>query len=722
MERSGERERSLLFHHTTKGMDEKMRRKITEWLSIQRVKDPGKMVLGVIVLFNVALLLVAALVISALSVDGTERMGFVEAAFCTVMMILDAGCIQYVVADIGQSGVLIVVACLAVVILGMITFTGSLIGYVTNYISNFIENANEGKHKVRISNHVVILNWNTRASEILNDFLFSEKKQKIMVLVSSRKEEVRREIEERISDTVSRQNRLVEQRYQHLPFFARAMAIRRHRFRRNLTVVVREGDVFSTKQLQDISLERARSIIILGNDINNTVCRYEHRERVEASSRGNSQTIKTLMQVADITAAESSNDDQKIIVEITDDWTWELVQKIIRSKQVDGKCDIVPVRVNQVLGQILSQFCLMPELNSTYEELFSNRGAEFYSVPQQVQDFRVYARRYLANHRKAIPLTTMEHGGRSYCYYVADCDEDLARTTPDPVTSDFTVALDHDYWMEHKSIVILGHNSKCRDIMQGFRSFCAEWDREGEPIVDILVIDDRKSLERLDDYREYPFVTKTVAADVFDEKLVCEAIETFVAAHDHDTSILILSDDSVLNEDIDANALSSLIYVQEIIDRKMCEPGFDPGSIDVIVEIIDPKHHDIVNKYSVNNVVISNRYISKMIAQIGEVDALFDFYTDILSYDEDGGDSKEIYIKKVGQYFKEVPGPCTAEQLIRAVFEASVDEALPEDRQEPAFVLGYVRPNGKRVLFGGDQSQIRVRLQPEDKLILFSSH
>lgn len=699
-----------------------MRRKITEWLSIQRVKDPGKMVLSVIILFNVVLLLVAALVISSLSVDGTERMGFVEAAFCTVMMILDAGCIQFVVADIGQSGVLIVLACLAVVIIGMITFTGSLIGYVTNYISNFIENANEGKHKVRVSDHVVILNWNTRASEILNDFLFSEKKQKIMVLVNGRKEEIRKEIEERIADTVARQNRLVEQRYRHLPFFARVMAIRKNRFRRNLTVVVREGDVFSTKQLQDISLERARSIIILGNDINNTLCRYEHRERVETSGRGNSQTIKTLMQVADITSAEDSAADQKIIVEITDDWTWELVRKIIRSKQVEGRCDIVPVRVNQVLGQILSQFCLMPELNSTYEELFSNRGAEFYSIPQEVGNFPSYAKQYLANHRRAIPLTVMEHGGKHYCYYVAECDEDLARTTTDPVPSEFKVALDRDYWMEHKSIVILGHNSKCRDIMQGFRSFCAEWDRDGDPIVDIMVIDDRKSLERMDYYRDYPFVTATVAADVYDEKTVCDAIEKFVATYDHDTSILILSDDSVLNEDIDANALSSLIYVQEIIDRKMREPGFDPGSIDVIVEIIDPKHHDIVNKYSVNNVVISNRYISKMIAQIGEVDALFDFYADILSYDEEGGDSKEVYIKKVGQYFREVPGPCTAEQLIRAVFEASVDASLPEEEREPVLVLGYVRPSGKRVIFGGDQSQIRVHLQPEDKLILFASH
>ena len=38
------------------------------------------------------------------------------------------------------------------------------------------------------------------------------------------------------------------------------------------------------------------------------------------------------MQVSDITADESSADNQKIIVEITDPWTLELVKKIIKEK------------------------------------------------------------------------------------------------------------------------------------------------------------------------------------------------------------------------------------------------------------------------------------------------------------------------------------------------------------------------------------------------------
>ena len=699
--------------------------KFNEWWSTQRAKNPGKVVLGVILLFNILFFLFAAAVISAFSLDGTEHMGFMEAAFCTLIMILDAGGIQFVVADIGQTGVFISLFCLGVILVGMISFTGAVIGYVTNYISHFIENANAGKHKIYLSNHIVILNWNSRASEIINDYLYNKKKQKIVVLVGSRKNEIHREIEERLTDTIERENRKIEKEFAHLPYFAKRAALRKHRFVRNITVLVREGDVFSSKQLQDISLERARSIIILGNDINNSMCKFEQKDVLDRRNRGNSQTIKTLMQVADITAAVESADNQKIIVEITDDATWELVNKIIKSKQVDGKCDIVPVRVNQVLGQILSQFSLMPELNRVYEELFSNRGAEVYTCEQPVRPMGQYAKQYLDDHKKAIPLNFMTHNGVDHCFYMADEEVDISDREKSYGRPNYRVDLNRDYWIERKNVVILGHNSKSRDIMIGFQSFCNEWNRSGESILNIVVVDDQKNLERMNYYREYPFVVKTVAADIFDEALICQTIEEFVASNAEDTSILILSDDAVANEDIDANALAHLIYVQEIINRKRQNPDWDPGRIDVVVEIIDPKHHDIVNSYSVNNVVISNRYISKMIAQIGEVDALFDFYVDILSYDEaDVGkyESKEIYAKKVSRYFNTVPDSCTAAQLIRAVLEATIDETLPPEEQDPTFVIGHVAADGTVRLFAGNQDKIEVNITEKDKLIVFSSH
>ncbi len=698
--------------------------KIKEWFSIQLVKNPGRMVLGVILLFNIIFFLLASVIISAMSLEGTEKMGIIEAAFCTITMILDAGCISYVVEDIGKSGVAITLVCLCVVLIGMISFTGSVIGYVTNYISSFIENSNSGRKKLDIANHFVILNWNSRASEIINDMLYSDEKQKVVVLVQSRKEEIEKEIEERLQDTINKENRDIIKKYESLPFPKKQLAIMKNRFKRKVTVIVRCGDVFSSMQLNDVSLAKAKAVIILGNDVNNTVCKLEQKERIEENGRGNSQTVKTLMQVADITAAASSADNQKVIVEITDDWTMELVQKIITAKQVDGKCNIVPVRVNEVLGQLLSQFCLMPELNSVYSEIFSNKGAEFHSVKQSFESEKAFIGSYLKNHNHAIPVTTMKTSDGEFAFYLANNDEDVHKKSQIPSTS-YKVSLNSNYWIEPKNVIILGHNSKCKNIMAGFASFSNEWKKGDDEIVRIVVIDEKKHLEKMNHYREYPFVVETVEADVYDKEIICSTIERFVSSTSEDVSILILSDDSVLNEDIDAGALANLIYVRDIIDKKVKEnPKYDLDSIDIVVEIIDPKHHDIVNSYSVNNVVISNRYISKMITQISEYSALFELYSDILSYDSSNDhtySSKEVYIKKVKRYFSSIPEKTTAAQLIRGVFEASVNEK-EYGTVNPTVVLGYVKPEGEIVIFGGDLNNVPVEFGEKDKIILFAAH
>lgn len=702
-------------------------KKIREWLHIQLVKNPGKMVLCAIFLFNIVFLVLSALIISNLALSGTEKMGFFEAIFCTITMILDAGCIQFVVSDIGTAGVAVVIICLGVVLIGMISFTGAVIGYITNYISNFIESANAGSRKLKIYDHFIILNWNTRASEIINDLLYCDTKQKVVVLVNSRKKEIEKEINERLADSIAKEKANIIDYCSEMSFIKRNLYMLRHSFKKNVTVLVREGDIFSSKQLMDISLDKAKMVIILGNDISNSICKFEHKEALDSNGKGNSQTVKTLMQVADITAAQSSADNQKIIVEVTDDWTAGLIDKIIKYKQVDGKCNIIPVRVNQILGHILSQFSLMPELNLAYRELFSNKGAAFYTEERTISSEREFIYDYFNNHKHAIPLTAMNSEGKQYFYYSAGSQKDIAKTS-EVRDNDYSVSINKEYWIERKNIILLGHNSRCEDIMKGIDSFSCEWgyaDRKDQ-IVRVVVIDDKAHLEKMNYYKKYPFVIDTVAAEIYDKDLICATIDSFVSANKEDTSVLILSDDSTLSEDIDANALANLVYVQDIInDKKQNNPDFDVESIDIIVEIIDPKHYDVVNSYSVNNVVISNRYISKMITQIGEKEALFDFYNDILTYDEgEGGvyESKEIYIKKVRRYFTELPKPTTAGKFIRAVYNASIDDSIPLEKQNPTIVLGYVKPGSNMVLFSGDQEEMNVELELNDKLIMFSNH
>ena len=116
-----------------------MYRKLREWFSIRLAKNPGQIVLLSILAFNLFFLFFSAFIISRMSLTGTEELGFLESAFYTVSMILDAGCISYVVADIGPGNAAIAIVCLLIVIIGMISFTGAVIGYITNYISGFIE-------------------------------------------------------------------------------------------------------------------------------------------------------------------------------------------------------------------------------------------------------------------------------------------------------------------------------------------------------------------------------------------------------------------------------------------------------------------------------------------------------------------------------------------------------------------------------------------------------
>lgn len=694
-----------------------MKRIIQEWISVQIAKRPGRVVLISILLFNIVFFIISALVISQFSVRGTEKMPFIQAAFSTITMILDPGCVQFVVEDIGQMGVVLAIACLVIIFVGMISFTGAVIGYITNTISTFIGEANAGSKALKISNHVVILNWNTRASEIINDLLYCDKRQKVVVLVNDRKAEIEKEIFDRLSDTVEKENKEIREKFGKTA----------RKFKNKVTVIVREGDVFSSKQLHDISLERARMIIVLGSDVNNTICKYEHQDLLEENSEGNSHTIKTLMQVADITGAEYSNDNQRIVVEITDEWTKELVERIIKCKQVEGKCNIIPVDINTILGQILSQFSLMPELNYAYRELFSNKGDTFYVQESLMAPDTEFIPEYLKNHVNAIPLTHMiSSNEKSYAFFTSESEESINLTAGYP-QYEYTVQLNRDYWIEKKTVIILGHNSRCKDIMEGFCNFRNEWNRnDGSEILQITVIDDEDSLKKIDYYKEYPFVVNTVAASIYDRERICVAIEEVVSSNTEDTSILILSDDKALNKDIDANALANLVYVQDIINNRINnDENFDKESIDVIVEIIDPKHHDIVNSYSVNNVVISNRYISKMITQIGEKEALFEFYKDMLTYDTDisnGYQSKEIYAKKVSTFFDSVPKPCKAAELIRAVYMSSVSENIPLAERYPTIALGYVKPGGKMVLFSGDQSKIDVELTEKDKLIVYSVH
>lgn len=658
--------------------------RVREWISVKIAKAPGKMVLLAILAANVIFICLSALVVSWLAPPSLDN-GFWSCIYYVVTMLL-SGYMEIVVEDIGETGVALVLFCMFNVVVGMIVFTGAVIGYMTDFISGFIEDADSGVRRLRVSDHIVILNWNNRAAEIINELLYKGSREKVVVLAGNDREDVLRDIDERLSETLETEN-----------------------IKNKLTVIVREGDPCSTKQLNDISVKSAKSVIILSSDA--------------AGERGNAQTIKTLLQAAQLMAEEDSAHEQKVVAEVEDDRTLALVDTVVAHKTRMGDDSVVPVAVNRILGQIFSQFAIMPELNIVYSELFSNRGTSFYTQPAADPSLSGdgFIREFLASHRRAIPLTVMEDDdGRRSCCYFADSEQSIRRAEPVTQNPDFKVSLNPDFEMKKRRILLLGHNSKSAAIMEGFDAFRREWGKaDGPDVLDITVIDGEASLAKQGYYKRFPFVQKAIAADIFEKDRICGAIDAFIGGGGGDRCVMILSDDTVPSCEVDADALTYLIMVQDILQRRAAgDPGFDPAGVDLVVEVLDPKNYDVVSNYSANDIVVSNRYISKIIMQVGEKNSLFDFYNDILTYDEQDAEasgSKELYIKKASEFFLGLPGPCTAADLIRAVYDAS-----PEGNKSVA--LGYFRPGSGMVLFAGDQARIPVALTGGDKLILFSDH
>lgn len=111
--------------------------------------------------------------------------------------------------------------------------------------------------------------------------------------------------------------------------------------------------------------------------------------------------------------------------------------------------------------------------------------------------------------------------------------------------------------------------------------------------------------------------------------------------------------------------------------------------------------YNVASGYNANNVVVISRYVSKMVTQISKQRAIFDFYSDILTFD--AGDaaftSKEVYIKQTSDFFEVMPPACTVADLVRSVFVCGF--GLSDAYENHTLLLGYVH-NSAFTLFTGD--------------------
>lgn len=687
--------------------------KMQEKISVLVAKRPSEAVLLGILVFNLVFLVIASLVIFLLAPASIQEEGLPATFYYTITMVLDAGCIENVVTSATDAGVVLILVCLVVVLVSMVVFSGAIIGYVTNFISSFIERADAGKRTLYISGHTVILGWNSRSCEVIVDMLYGETDEKVVILSALPKEEIEAEVEGRIAEVVH-----YESKNKQAVALDGSEVGRREVKKSNVTFIVRQGDTCSTRQLEGVCISRAKTVMIMGSD---SVLVDE-----EATRKDNTRLIKTLIQVAEMTNNEKSARLQRVIVEVENRWTRKIARQIIAQKRREGLCDFILVSSNSILGALLAQFAITPELNLVYSDIFSTRGSYFVAQDARydatAQGEHEFVSNFLAKNHNAIPLTIMETEQGNKEFYLVNANTSIDARTKE-TSPNVELNLRPRSGLERRKIAIIGHNAKTYNIMMSFKSFDEEWRKlANHSPLDICVFDDAEGLEAYNNYKDWPFVNETICTSVYDDKLFEEALFSYIFKSDLPVSLLVLSDDRDTADRVDASAIARLIFVQNVLDRLLQEkPGFSREQVDLLVEVLDSQDVDVVKSYNVNSVVVSNRYVSKIMNQIGECESLLSLYTEMLTYDGgllDGSETKEIYMKPVGTFFEKIPAECTAEALIRSVYAASTSL----DGISPTIVMGYYRPGVGVRLFTGNQAKIKVALQPDDKLVLFADH
>ncbi len=416
-----------------------MYNRFRKWLSIKKNQNARGIILVFIVLFNVLLWLISSLI--AYLIQPSLYDNVVKALWSSgITWMLEPGFYDPTVP------VAIRVISIIVILLSMITFTGGIIGYVANFFSNIIDNAKQGKNKLYVYDHILILNWNYKALELIADYRYDDDTNTIVILSDKPKEDIEEDIKRK--------------------FYRKEQ--------KKMNIIVREGEVFSKHDLMDVCIEKAKTIMILADE-------QDH----QSAAHLDMLAMKTLMLVAHL----NLSDHQTILIEVKEQKSIGLIKDYV-AKNTSRSHQILPLLPDELMGRLIAQTLLMPTLHKVYHELFSFEGAEFYTLPEQSP------REFMESHHKAIPIYTLN----DHLYVLSESFECIKEKRDQPLHSYTPLKFHHESRYHKKHIVIFGKNQKLPYILDSIKLY--ERENKTEVKVSLVESNEAKDIEKFMDSNE----------------------------------------------------------------------------------------------------------------------------------------------------------------------------------------------------------------------------
>ncbi|HLB49529.1 MAG TPA: hypothetical protein VJL59_21155 [Anaerolineales bacterium] len=539
--------------------------------------------LGVVAL-TIILLASAIITIGGVTQEGSDRIGFAEAAWVSLMRTLDAGTMG------GDTG-----AGFRVVMLG-VTFGGifivsALIGVLNNGIEDKLDELRKGRSRVVESGHTVILGWSTQIFPIISELVLAsanQKKPRIVILGDKDKVEMEDEIRDRVSDT------------------------------KNTAVVCRTGSPIDPGDLDMVSVQTSRSIIVLASD---------------DDDEPDSCVIKTILAITN--GPNRRKEPYHIVAEIRDPRNMEVAKMV-------GRDEAELVLVGDLISRITVQTCRQSGLSVVYTELLDFGGDEIYFKHEPAlagktfgealaafEDSTVIGLRMAKDGARLNPPMDTRLGPDDRIIAIAQDDDTIRlsgladlkineraiRTTPPPNP-------------RPERTLVIGWNWRLTAMVNELDQYVAP----GSTVT--IVADQAGGAEVID--RECDAIKNLALTyqegDTTDRRTLNELD---IPSYDH---VIILCSDELDQQQADAHTLITLLHLRDITDKSNSD-------VSIVSEMLDIRNRNLAEVTRADDFIVSEKLISLMLSQISENKELNAVFTDL--FDPEGS---EIYLKPASNY------------------------------------------------------------------------
>ena len=545
-----------------------------------------------------------------------EDIGFFGNLYVTFLELTDPG---NMVQDLNSSPWYKVFAIMA----GMvgIVMLSALIAFITTALDQKLNELKRGRSKVIEEDHTLVLGWNEqRIVEILHELTIANESEKdacVVILADKDKEEIDDVLRLRVKEL------------------------------KTTRVVTRSGDVSTLANLDMVSIESARSVIILAS--------CDDTDSAEDKAASDAKGIQTVLATM---GRATRDDDFSVVVEIFN----PTHREIVRSSFPEH---VVTVNTSDVLAKLLVQTSRSVGLSVVYNEILSFDGCEMYFYDAEWDSITFGDATFRFPDGVPIGIRTGEGEiviNPDHTRPLVDGDEVLI-VADDDSTIDFQdkpVAEYRDFAVSNRRNtqgvereLMIGWNFKSPSILHEF----ADYIIEGSQIDVLLKSPSAQQREEI--------ATLNAEIDNIEIRLIEKdylnlndlmSLQPF--AYDN---IIILAGSDDTGAEVDTSRVDSENIVALLLLRRIFSQHPDESSnTKLITEILDSQNYALVARAGVQDVIISNRLISMIMAQISESRDIEKVYDDI--FQEDGS---EIYLKPASLYFDDLPVEVTFADMIR---------------------------------------------------------